>query len=81
MPIVANRDCKVMTFFKHTKQQSGFLLFETLEANFKCPDLSFLEQAESINCEGCNLYIRLIFRKVWQYCSLDFNIWRILSPK
>ena len=57
MPIVANRDCKVMTFFKHTKQQSGFLLFETLEANFKCPDLSFLEQAESINCKGCNLYI------------------------
>lgn len=52
MPIVANRDCKVMTFFKHTKQQSGFLLFEILEANFKCPDLSFLEQAESINCEG-----------------------------
>lgn len=52
MPIVANRDCKVMTFFKHTKQQSGFLLFETLEANFKSPDLSFLEQAESINCEG-----------------------------
>ena len=41
MPIVANRDCKVMTFFKHTKQQSGFLLFETLEANFKSPDLSF----------------------------------------
>lgn len=81
MPIVANRDCKVMTFFKHTKQQSGFLLFETLEANFKCPDLSFLEQAESINCEGCNLYIRLISYKVWRYCSLDFNIWKILSPK
>lgn len=81
MPIVANRDCKVMTFFKHTKQQSGFLLFETLEANFKCPDLSFLEQAESINCEGYNLYIRLIFRNVWRYCSLDFNIWKILSPK
>lgn len=81
MPIVANRDCKVMTFFKHTKQQSGFLLFETLEANFKCPDLSFLEQAESINCEGCNLYIRLIFCNVWRYCSLYFNIWRILSPK
>ena len=81
MPIVANRDCKVMTFFKHTKQQSGFLLFETLEANFKCPDLSFLEQAESINCEGCNLYIRFIFCKVWRYCSLDFNIWKILSPK
>ena len=81
MPIVANRDCKVMTFFKHTKQQSGFLLFETLEANFKSPDLSFLEQAESINCKGCNLYIRLIFRKVWRYCPLDFNIWRILSPK
>ena len=55
MPIVANRDCKVMTFFKHTKQQSGFLLFETLEANFKCPDLSFLEQAESINWERYNL--------------------------
>ena len=81
MPIVANRDCKVMTFFKHTKQQSGFLLFETLEANFKCLDLSFLEQAESINCERCNLYIRLIFRKVWWYCSLDFNIWKILSRK
>lgn len=81
MPIVANRDCKVMTFFKHTKQQSGFLLFETLEANFKCPDLSFLEQAESINWERYNLYIRLIFRKVWWYCSLDFNIWKILSPK
>ena len=81
MPIVANRDCKVMTFFKHTKQQSGFLLFETLEANFKCPDLSFLEQAESINCKGCNLYIRFIFRKVWRYCSLYFNIWKILSPK
>ncbi len=81
MPIVANRDCKVMTFFKHTKQQSGFLLFETLEANFKCPDLSFLEQAESINYEGCNLYIRLIFYNVWRYCSLDFNIWKILSPK
>lgn len=81
MPIVANRDCKVMTFFKHTKQQSGFLLFETLEVNFKSPDLSFLEQAESINCEGCNLYIRLIFRNVWRYCSLDFNIWKILSPK
>ena len=81
MPIVANRDCKVMTFFKHTKQQSGFLLFETLEANFKCPDLSFLEQAESINCKGCNLYIRFIFCKVWRYCSLDFNIWKILSPK
>ena len=74
MPIVANRDCKVMTFFKHTKQQSGFLLFETFEANFKCPDLSFLEQE-------CNLYIRLIFRNVWRYCSLDFNIWKILSPK
>ena len=81
MPIVANRDCKVMTFFKHTKQQSGFLLFETLEANFKSTDLSFLEQAESINCKGCNLYIRLIFSKVWRYCSLDFNIWKILSPK
>lgn len=81
MPIVANRDCKVMTFFKHTKQQSGFLLFETLEANFKCPDLSFLEQAESINCKGCNLYIRFIFCKVWRYCSLYFNIWKILSPK
>ncbi len=81
MPIVANRDCKVMTFFKHTKQQSGFLLFETLEANFKCPDLSFLEQAESINYEGYNLYIRLIFSKVWRYCSLYFNIWKILSPK
>lgn len=81
MPIVANRDCKVMTFFKHTKQQSGFLLFETLEANFKCPDLSFLEQAESINWERYNLYIRLIFRKVWRYCPLDFNIWKILSPK
>lgn len=81
MPIVANRDCKVMTFFKHTKQQSGFLLFETLEANFKCPDLSFLEQEESINCERYNLYIRLIFRNVRRYCSLDFNIWKILSPK
>ena len=81
MPIVANRDCKVMTFFKHTKQQSGFLLFETLEANFKCPDLSFLEQAESINWERYNLYIRLIFRNVWRYCSLDFNMWKILSPK
>lgn len=81
MPIVANRDCKVMTFFKHTKQQSGFLLFETLEANFKCLDLSFLEQAESINCKGCNLYIRLIFCKVWRYYSSDFNIWKILSPK
>lgn len=81
MPIVANRDCKVMTFFKHTKQQSGFLLFETLEANFKCPDLSFLEQAESINCEGRILYIRFIFHNVWRYCSLDFNIWKILSPK
>lgn len=81
MPIVANRDCKVMTFFKYTKQQSGFLLFETLEANFKCPDLSFLEQAESINWERYNLYIRLIFHKVWRYCSLDFNIWKILSPK
>lgn len=81
MPIVANRDCKVMTFFKHTKQQSGFLLFETLEANFKCPDLSFLEQAESINCKGCNLYVRLISRRLWRYCSLDFNIWKILSPK
>lgn len=81
MPIVANRDCKVMTFFKHTKQQSGFLLFETLEANFKCPDLSFLEQAEVVNYGACNLYIRLIFRKVWRYCSLDFNIWKILSPK
>lgn len=81
MPIVANRDCKVMTFFKHTKQQSGFLLFETLEANFKCPDLSFLEQAEAVNCKECNLYIRLICRKIWRYCSSDFNIWKILSPK
>ena len=64
MPIVANRDCKVMTFFKHTKQQSGFLLFETLEANFKCPDLSFLEQAEVVNYGTYNLYIRRIVGKV-----------------
>lgn len=81
MPIVANRDCKVMTFFKHTKQQSGFLLFETLEVNFKSPDLSFLEQAEVVNYEAYNLYVRLISCRLWRYCSLDFNIWKILSPK
>ncbi len=54
MPIVANRDCKVMTFFKHTKQQSGFLQVQNPQANFKCSDLQFSKQIKAANCKEYN---------------------------